>query len=1487
MCDHGYDVTNMNRLTSTRPGWILIVGAILTLAFGLRTFGHSWDEGWYLHPDERFIAIVLTDRIHLPSLSEISSVFDPVHSPLNPRRDDPSGRPLSFAYGSLPLYVIGVVAWVAGQVTGTDLKTYEHAWSVGRYGTALLDTGTILLAILYAQRTFGRLTAALTGVLLATSVILIQLAHFFTSDSWITFFAMASLVAALRLRETQARRWAIIAGMTVGAGLATKVSVITLAVPVAVALIPWTRPSRAWFESERITRAAFAAAAAVITFAVFEPYALWHPGPFITDALTQWKIVNGHTDVPFTRQFVGTVRGVYQIDNLVRWGLGPVLGITVLIGFLAALPRVVRTRHTGEVLLLSWIIPYELVIGMAEAKFLRYLAPIVPALVILAAAWLVRLLDRQPARSLRRFAAWGLICVVLVTTFGWALAFESLYTRTNTRIAASEWIYRNIPPGSTLTAEYWDDALPLPLPGARPNLYETLSFDLYRDRDHEEAFSYIASVLQETDYIILSSNRLAASIPRLPWRYPVAIEYYRLLDAGQLGFQLVHHGLDYPRLGPLSFPDLSADESFRVYDHPEVRIYKKVEELSIAELRERFAPALAQPWSPTREPPSGDLMLRTPLDAQSRSWDLDLGWSASLTSSGAGAVVVWLVVLSLLQVATLPLTLTIFRSFPDLGWGFGRLLGLLLTGYVVWIFASLQVAEFTVGWIVGLSVALGGGIWVVWRSHLPGLVTEVRARWRLIVATELVFLGVFGLFLCLRALNPDLWQTYFGGEKPMEMAYTSAIARSPSFPPYDPWFAGGIMNYYYYGFYLFALLWKVTGIPPEIAFQLSVATLAGLLGTGVFSLSSAMVTRLLSLQRARWAVATGLLGVFLFVLIGNLDAARQMLTGRSLTVDFWQSSRVVDFAITEFPYFTMSWADLHPHAIALPLTVLLIALAYQWLCRAHDVPEERAPWWLWSGVATVVGGSIAVTNAWDLPFTVLMLGAGLVAAAVSTGNQPVRSVGLGLAHWAAIVVAGRVLFAPFFDRFVALVSGVERTRFGTPLAQYSVHYGIYLAILIAAGLAVALARIRLNRRVAVSAGLGACAGLLGLLLGALISGSVALFPALVIALIGGTAVSAILPHLLRTETDWTAIVPGLWVALLIGITAPYRPTAALLLGIVVVATAFWIRVRHQPGPSLVAISVVGAAGITLGADLLYVVDDLSGSDWERMNTVFKFYLEGWTLYALAATVALAWLIHHVVSASPPPLGFVAGPLARKRRRAESDTSGPTAPGVARAGLLISVVLITAGLAYPLFATGARLAERMPGSPAHLSLDGLEWMRSSWITNARGERIDFSGDYAAIQWLRENAQSTPILLEASIGPYRGNGSRFSAATGFPDVLGWDRHERQQREAPEIDQRLHDVRRIYTSTDVDEKRALLRRYRVRYVVVGDVERLWTIEPYFAGATSKHEHYATAEGLASFDRMLGTDLQLVFESGPTRIYEVLPFSTIPPASTAGVNR
>jgi len=256
-----------------------------------------------------------------------------------------------------------------------------------------------------------------------------------------------------------------------------------------------------------------------------------------------------------------------------------------------------------------------------------------------------------------------------------------------------------------------------------------------------------------------------------------------------------------------------------------------------------------------------------------------------------------------------------------------------------------------------------------------------------------------------------------------------------------------------------------------------------------------------------------------------------------------------------------------------------------------------------------------------------------------------------------------------------------------------------------------------------------------------------------------------------------------------------------------------------------------------------------------MNTVFKFYNQVWILLSVAAAALVALMARDALT----------GDAARST---QTRTAGRMA--WSRAGLALSITLLIAELTYPILATGPRLAQRFePGSPIG-TLDAFGWMRQGTVPvfgSATTDRIGYSGDAAAITWLLNNVEGTPVIAEASIGPYRCNGSRISAATGLPTIIGWERHQQQQRYPQTLPARVRDVRLLYTSSDVAEKTSILYRYNVEYVVVGDLERIYPI------ANNECSPDGSAAGIAAFDEMVGETLQIAHSDAGTTIYRVLP--------------
>ena len=129
-----------------------------------RFYNLDWDDGNNVHPDERFVTMQATGLQWPDSIGEY---FDSDASPLNPF-NGPNG---GYIYGTFPLFLQKAMAAVVGR------DSYDGFAVVGRFASGLFDLATVLLIILIGRRLFGEKTGILAGLLLAASVLPIQLAH--------------------------------------------------------------------------------------------------------------------------------------------------------------------------------------------------------------------------------------------------------------------------------------------------------------------------------------------------------------------------------------------------------------------------------------------------------------------------------------------------------------------------------------------------------------------------------------------------------------------------------------------------------------------------------------------------------------------------------------------------------------------------------------------------------------------------------------------------------------------------------------------------------------------------------------------------------------------------------------------------------------------------------------------------------------------------------------------------------------------------------------------------------------------------------------------------------------------------------------------------------------------------------------------------------------------------------------------------------------
>jgi hypothetical protein len=272
---------------------------------------------------------------------------------------------------------------------------------------------------------------------------------------------------------------------------------------------------------------------------------------------------------------------------------------------------------------------------------------------------------------------------------------------------------------SVIGNEHWDDGLPLRLDGRDGfSMYKGIEIQNYAEDDSNKYMNML-SWLSQADYLVLSSNRLYGSIPRLPMRYPMTSEYYRALFDGRLGFAKIGEFSSYVNIGPFWFPDQEstealgvpntfdqlpgrivvplppAEEAFSVYDHPRVAIFRKTADFStekVAQILGQFDLAgtvKAWPKQVTAAPTA--LMLDPEVWAkqqQSGTWLELYDRNSPLNRTPLLAMAAWWLLLFALGLLAWPVMAFAWPALPDRGWGLARTLGLLMVAYLAWLARS-------------------------------------------------------------------------------------------------------------------------------------------------------------------------------------------------------------------------------------------------------------------------------------------------------------------------------------------------------------------------------------------------------------------------------------------------------------------------------------------------------------------------------------------------------------------------------------------------------------------------------------------------------------------------------------------------------------------------------------------------------------------------------------------------------------------------------
>jgi YYY domain-containing protein len=758
---------------------------------------------------------------------------------------------------------------------------------------------------------------------------------------------------------------------------------------------------------------------------------------------------------------------------------------------------------------------------------------------------------------------------------------------------------------------------------------------------------------------------------------------------------------------------------------------------------------------------------------------------------------------------------------------FSKIIGLFIVGYLSWLIGFINFSTISI--IAVILLMLAGSAWVFIQNKKE-ILDFMGEKFALILITELFYLFIFLFYAFTKMYHPDI----LGQEKFMDFAFMNAVGKSDQMPPFDPWMAGKNMtiSYYYFGYVMMGIILKLTAIPNGMAYNVALTYLYAISAIGALGLMYNLTKN----------YVMGFVAFMFLLVLGNLDGVRQLFHNKGAFFDnfnWWNSTRIMDYenydyTITEFPFFSFLLGDMHPHQMAIPFVLLALNTALTYIKHEakhlFEVTVEKLSFLIFTGL--VLGG-LWFLNSWDFP-TYFFVTALCVLSYKYGREEKLEThykdmgIALGIIFGVAIIA-----YLPFTLGFKSQVRGIGLVTVNTKVSDYFIIFGVMLFPVI-----VFLATRILNWIYAIKLqGTGSKAKKRELYCprcssvfredkiicgqcGYMISGdelylggmeisvkksnetAMSFFKTLIdpaghkdnkvylYSII--TAVLAVIITVYKTIID----KPGLGFT---GLTS-----GLLFLGLGVVLLLAFTKTEMKEN-QFVLILIFTALFATWGTEIFRVVDGFNENvKLRRMNTVFKFYYQAWIMLSIAGAYAFFWVSHFYMKFKPMAVKAV--------------------------WFSVFWIMVLGGFLYTLGGT----VVRTNGFKNYVTLDGGDFFKGFSYDG----RMSAYGDYQAMDWIRKNIKGSPVILEACGGSYTEY-ARIASFTGLPTVIGWPWHETQWRgSGDEASRREADVREIYETLDVNRATELLKKYNVKYV--------------YMGALEKDKYAKSPDGLLKFNQM-----------------------------------
>lgn len=745
--------------------------------------------------------------------------------------------------------------------------------------------------------------------------------------------------------------------------------------------------------------------------------------------------------------------------------------------------------------------------------------------------------------------------------------------------------------------------------------------------------------------------------------------------------------------------------------------------------------------------------------------------------SDLGIILTWWAYFFGIGLIFFPLTKRVFRNFFDQGYLFAKVIGILLSSYLVWLLASFKIVPFykeSLWLVLILGAVLNFKLWKKDKSLTKStLERPLFNLLGLIISEELIFLISLIFWSFVRGFQPDIQ----GLEKFMDYGFMNSILRSKYFPPADMWFAGKSINYYYYGHYIAAFMTKLSNLPSAITYNLMMATLFAFCFSLTFSLTANLLVfwktiahqftaskkRAENQEKLKPIFIGGLIAAFLISLGANLHPAYYNFKMKILkkpycngSFNYWypDATRYIGYCpdvedknIHEFPSYSFIVADLHGHVSDIPFVFSFLALSLTLLTALRKKEEFSVRFFLRNFLIPFHLAIMFMTNQWDIPIYLMVLGLVLLFGLYPYYKDLQKTLIRAIIYGVIFCLMAIPLVLPFQLGFEPITKGIALVNARSLFYQLLVLWGAPWFF-----------------------GITFCFFLFGS----------------------------------RIKTGFKKEVFIKWFSKILGVKITLKKPKVL-------NEVSWENLATTD--IFVLILFIASTILVIIPEIIYVKDIYIPS-YHRANTMFKLTYQSFMMFS----VMIGYIYVRVISSLP-----------KGHKRSFSK--------------LLYVGIILALLIYPAYA--------IKGYYGNLEIKNYKGLYGLKFI----ERL-YPDDYKAIKWLNNNLVGQPVVLEA-VGDSYTDYERISMATGLPTVEGWLVHEWLWRgfyDEPGKDgpgKRNAEVQQVYENGDLTSTKNTLTRYKVKYLVVGEMER---------------KKYPNLD-----EKKLQSLGRVVFQEGSTKIYQL----------------